>query len=238
MASWQEDVQNALNEIAGAITGGELAVTLSAPIEADIIDADMTAITGALTGSASSDMLGDLFEQAMWAGGVPGSGPAVSDMLSTLTGMASYGIEDILYELGGGSIVQELNMGSIAQALVAGSIPGAVADQVADLNGAGLSGPSVLVDQTGSIANADLLFAIYTNDAGAIVSQASPLFDTVGGDSLGDHFGAIGGAASATGNVHAQLRYLAEAVNAIKVQTDKFVFDGSNRLKVETTAAP
>jgi len=38
---WNEDVRDALNELAAAISGGELAVSLSAPIEADIIDADM-----------------------------------------------------------------------------------------------------------------------------------------------------------------------------------------------------
>jgi len=43
---WNEDVRNALLELAAAISGGELAVTLSAPIEADIIDADMYDITG------------------------------------------------------------------------------------------------------------------------------------------------------------------------------------------------
>ncbi len=43
---WNEDVRDALLELAAAISGGELAVSLSAPIEADIIDADMYEVTG------------------------------------------------------------------------------------------------------------------------------------------------------------------------------------------------
>ena len=54
MASWQEDVQNAMNELAGAITAGATKVDAGGfVIEADIIDADMNAITGTAPNNAT-----------------------------------------------------------------------------------------------------------------------------------------------------------------------------------------
>ena len=150
---WNEDVRDALNALAAAITGGELAVTLSAPIEADIIDADINAILG--TDAGPGNTLAAVCSNL-------NDGLSVADHLAVIDGFGSYGLDGITMGVHDGMYgVVDYVSGNGGPSAFWGMAGTGLADILDDLTyNSQLNGVSPLYDSTGGTSIADLLLAI------------------------------------------------------------------------------
>ncbi len=247
MASWQEDVQNALNELAGAITAGKVAVDASGfVIEADIIDADMDAITGTapssatlhdiLTGQESGGALYDLLEANLHDSG--GMMPWLQSVIYELDAMLSDGmamqpylqtVVDYVGYVGDNTYDGWGSMMTVAEA----AANTYYACDYGLYDGGGSMNPYLydirsqldqyLMDQSAFYGAADWVADLV--DDGGRTGAASPLHDT---DSPNLP------AADILGDIYGKINTMESNIAAVKAQTDKLTFDGSNHLEVHT----